>query len=343
MVIERQSGNSVESTFKAETDLGLSLIGKLRASLGISVESNNSEKSLVVGRGIDDLRFISEILLLSGRRLVIEDFHYLHPKSREAFAHDLKTFWDLKVYCVVIGIWTDNNMLVHLCPDLSNRIIERSVYWTDEDLESVITKGSGALRIEIDQNTTLRLVKDSFGTVGILQTLTLALLDEVGIEETLPVIKHIDCSPHYQSVAMESAEQLNAVYQTFATRVVKGIRNRQNSTGIYAHTLKTIMECSDSELTTGIHTDKIYEIAKKREGRIQKPNLRQILGKIEGLQVDTEGRGLILSYVRSRDEVTVVDKQLFFYRKYATVNWPWDQVLEDLKSEDDVFSEDNSE
>jgi len=51
------------------------------------------------------------------------------------------------------------------------------------------------------------------------------------------------------------------------------------------------------------------------EPRIQKGNLRQILTKIDGIQVDEDGRGLILTFDHGKDEVFVVDKQLLTYRK----------------------------
>lgn len=340
VTIERTEAVGVKTSFTAETELGNFLIGKLKAKLGIEASADETTKQLVLGRDIDDLRFIAEALLQSDRRLVIEDFHYLEPSARARFAHDLKALWDFEVYVVIIGIWTDNNMIVHLCPDLANRIVERSIYWSPEDLSRVVEKGAGELNLEISRELVNRRVDDAFGTVGLLQSLVHDWLLEIGIDAKQEEKKTVNKDDGYEAVALDTADQLNAVYQTFAARVVKGMRNRKNSTGIYAHALKSIMESTDDELEKGISTDRIFDTAHAREPRIQKPNLRQILGKIEELQVDDEGRGLILSYVPSRDEVTVVDKQLFFYRRYATVAWPWDQVIEELGRDTDNYSQD---
>jgi hypothetical protein len=43
-----------------------------------------------------------------------------------------------------------------------------------------------------------------------------------------------------------------------------------------------------------------------------------VLEKIEHLQVDDEGRGLVLAYNEANREVSVVDRQLLLYRKYST-------------------------
>ena len=79
--------------------------------------------------------------------------------------------------------------------------------------------------------------------------------------------------------------------------------------------------------------------AKQQEPRIQKPNLRAILTKIDSLQVDDEGRGLVISYDENKDEVSIVDKQLFLYRKYATVGWPWENIIEDVALDDGSYQE----
>lgn len=342
IAVEKVDGSSISSRLTAESDIGIGLIGKLKASLGIEAGHSENEKSIVIGRDLEDLRFISEVINASKRKLVIEDFHYLAPKERASFAFDLKSLWDYQTYVVVIGIWSENNLLLHLCNDLAGRVVEHSIYWSDDDLVEVIAKGSKALRIEIDQKIKRRIVEDSFGTVGTLQNLMLALLDRNGIEQEQKSVFFVTDLERYEEVAMEYADQLNAVYQTFAKRVAKGIRQRKKSTGIYAHMLKAVMEADDYTLTQGLSTDQIFKTASEREARIQKPNLRQILTKIGALQVDDAGRGLILAYDDNNDEVTVVDKQLFFYRKYATVRWPWEQVLEEVSAEE-AYSADDTE
>lgn len=204
-------------------------------------------------------------------------------------------------------------------------------------MKSVIDNGSQALNIEFDRDVKRRLIEDAFGTVGTLQSLAIDVLDEAQVAYKQEEKRIVGDRELYESVAMQHADQLNAIYQTFAERVARGIRQKKNSTGIYAHMLWAVMEASEEDLTEGLSTDEIFKVASSRENRIQKPNLRQILRKIGALQVDSDGRGLILSYDDAKDEVTVVDKQLFLYRKYATVQWPWEKILEDVNA-DDAFS-----
>lgn len=130
-----------------------------------------------------------------------------------------------------------------------------------------------------------------------------------------------------ESSEMHYAEQLNPLYQQFAKRVSGGIRNKKNSTGIYAHAMAVILDSSDSDLMRGLSADRIYAVAHGRQDRIQRGNLTKVLEKFEDLQVDEDGRGLVLSYNEATEEVFVVDRQLLLYRRYATVKWPWEEMI----------------
>ena len=330
LVRERATTSGFVGRLQATGEIGTSLLAKLSLNPSGEFKRDGSEKSIPVGRDLDDLRFVSEIINASGRRLVIEDFHYLAPGERRAFAHDLKALWDYRTYAVIIGIWAENNLLLHLNPDLTGRIEELSIYWSPLDLEQVVKCGSEALNLEIEKHIRERLVQDAYGTVGILQKLTLAFLDESGITRTKMFKATIGDKDKYESVAMQYADQLNALYQTFAARVTGGIRKRQNSTGIYAYMLAVVMDANVQKLTEGLSTDEVFQAAHARESRIQKGNLRQVLQRINDIQVDEDGRGLILTYDASKDEVFIVDKQLFFYRKYATARWPWERIIEQV-------------
>jgi hypothetical protein len=345
VVLRRET--TLSGTVKVEasgnTELGIGVIGRIKARLGIEASASAQTTTIPIGEGVDSLRFFCEAINASERRLVIEDFHYLPPKERQAFATDLKAMWDYQCYVVIIGIWSQNNLLLHLNGDLAARVVELSIYWKNTELNEVLKRGSSHLNLEIETGVAKKLVQDSYGTVGIMQNLALSYLDEVGVSSTVKGEKVIlGDANKYASVAMDYADQLNALYQTFAERVGKRARTRKNATGIYGHVLKVVTETDDEILEGGLATDVIFRAAHDRERRIQKANLRVILRNIDGLQVDEEGRGLVISFDEYKDEVTIVDKQFLFYRKYATVKWPWEQIIEDSSSDENFGKDDSS-
>jgi hypothetical protein len=101
--------------------------------------------------------------------------------ERKRFAFDLKALWDYGLFVVIVGVWSQSNMLLHLNPDLSGRISEVSIYWSDEDLERILNKGGNAVGLFFSAGFKKSAVSKCFGNAGILQTLILRSLDEKNI------------------------------------------------------------------------------------------------------------------------------------------------------------------
>jgi hypothetical protein len=326
-----QIKESCQGVFKASLsangEVGAALLSKVGLSASLGRDEMTGTEQRVIGHDINDLRFVAEIIKASGRRLVVEDFHYMSTQDRRSFAFDLKALWDYGVFTVIIGIWCETNLLLHLNPDLTGRVTEMAVDWSDPDLKNILAKGGEALHLDFAMPLQSRLVALSYSNAGLLQQLSLLTLDEAGITDKPFLKKTVDNLDFVDSASMAYAEQLNPLYQQFAKRVAAGIRSRKNATGIYAHAMAVIMEASDDELTKGLHARDIYERAVKRQNRVQYGNLKAILEKLHELQVDEDGRGLIIGYSSATEEITIVDRQLLLYRKYSTVKWPWEDIV----------------
>lgn len=323
---------------EASGEVGITLIAKVKAKLGLEHSTTDTITTAPVAESIDDLRFVAHLLLESGRRLVVEDFHYLSVLERKEFAFDLKTLWDYGVFVVIIGVWSEQNMLTFLNPDLTGRIKEVSIVWRKADLQRVFARGGSALGIEFSNELQEQAIQDCYENVGILQHLILDTLDALNITYGQDAPTVVDDLRALETAELNYAEQLNSLYLQFARRVSGGIRTRQGSTGIYAHAMAVILEDTrDAELIAGLSLNKIFKTANRREPRIQRGNLKTVLERIEQLQVDDEGRGLVLAYNEATNEVTVVDRQLLLYRKYSTQPWPWVDLIKEAKDQGDLF------
>lgn len=273
---------------------------------------------------------------------LIEDFHYLDLETRAKLAFDLKTFWDYNCKVIIIGVWTQTNLLTYMNPDLTGRIEEISIEWTDDELRQVIDNGSQALKIQIDDNIKNDMICDSFGNVGILQSLLLRLVeDEAGIEETQDFNTPIVNPVFYDNAAKGYANQLDGLYQQFAQTLSTGIRQRKKkSTGIYALSMEAIVNATDRQLMKGFSRNDIYTITNGKEPRIKKGNLKSVLKKLVELQRPETGRSLVISYDESIDSVFAIDLQLLFYRKHHTMKWPWEEMAEEARQQS-LFEDDD--
>ncbi|MCR2819619.1 hypothetical protein NQ166_12370 [Microbacterium sp. zg.Y1090] len=333
LVIRETKGGNFAGHVESSVTLGQSLILKVAGKLGLSYTRSEELQLEPVSQDVNDLRFVAELLNESGRRLVIEDVHYLSHEERRRLAYDLKTFWDFGVFVIIVGIWSQQS-LIDLNPDLSTRVREFSLSWTQDDLLRIIDKGQSALNLSIDAQVKQKLVSHAYGNAGLLQALALGLLDEAGFDVSAPEVFEVSDANLFDSAAMALAESLNPLYQSFAKRTSAGIRTRQNSTGIYAHTMAVILDSDDDKLINGIHARTIYREAHAREKRIQQPNLKTILRHLDSLQIDQDGRGLVVTYDEGQEEVSVVDLQLLLYRKFSTVKWPWEEIVQETDGRD---------
>lgn len=338
--LQSTTDNSMRGSIEAKGDVGIKLLAKLGIAAKIEQERSNFITEKPIGRDVNDLNFIADIIKASGRRLVIEDFHYLSNKERKKFAFDLKALWDYGVFVVIVGVWSFDNLLLSLNPDLSARIEELTVEWSKTELQQIIDTGGTALNIKFSQAFKEHASDIAFGSAGLLQELVLKTLDELQIFDSSDFELCVSDIKKLENAAMEVAENLNALYQEFARKLAAGIRARKDSTGIYAYTIAAILEASNEELTKGYTVQEIFTWAHARQPRVQMGNLKQILPKFEELQVDSDGRGLVIAYDESGGKVTVVDRQILLYRKYKTVNWPWDQIMAEADSKETSFEAD---
>ena len=337
LVLDDTQSGKVSGHVKAEATLGEGLIAKVLGAsaavkAGVEGEQESGTRMEPVGHNVTDLRFVADLLKASGRRLVVEDFHYLSVAERKKFAFDLKALWDYGLFVIIIGVWSQSNMVIFLNPDLTGRIEEISIYWSGDDLRKVLDKGGSALQLSFSNEFSDACVNDCYGNVGILQALTLKTLDALGIRETSDQETVVNSLEALNTAALQYADQLNPLYQQFAKRVSGGIRTRQDSTGIYSYAMAVILEAPDDLALRSIPLDYIFQKAYAREPRIQKGNLRVVLEKFEQLQVDDQGRGLVVAYNEATAEITVVDRQLLLYRKYCTVKWPWEDLIVETKT-----------
>lgn len=332
LIVEESTKSSFKGRVEAQGSIGTDLIGKVstKADAEFSHEGNTTTQN--IGRDINDLKFIANLIKESGKKLVIEDVHYLPSDQREILAYDLKSLWDYGCFVVLVGVWGDANMYVDLNSDLSGRIEEKSIEWNPDDLRKIFENGSSTLNINFSRPIQNKAIIDCHGNAGLIQRLILKSLDEANINEAQDNLAEISDLGIYESAAMSVADQLNGVYQKFAERVASGIRTRNDSTGIYAHAMAAIISADDAKHMCGIPVDDIFEVASKRQPRIQKSNLKSILKKIDGLQVDRDGRGLVVTYDSEEEKVLNVDRQLLFYRQYVTVNWPWEQLIAEAEA-----------
>lgn len=89
-----------------------------------------------VSYNLEDAQAIAELLVSLGTKkwIVLENFHYLPVEVQRSIAFDLKTFHEVGIRFLILGIWREANLLVTHNGDLQGRVIEVPVEpWKNQD------------------------------------------------------------------------------------------------------------------------------------------------------------------------------------------------------------------
>ncbi len=171
-LVETKTTHDLKAGVSAEAkgEAGIPLLTKAQAggTLHGDYEYGTAKTFSSVAAG-NSLVSLAAALKEVGKRVIIEDFHYLSDSERKAFAFDLKALWDLKIFVIIIGVWAEQNLLLLYNNDLNGRIEELDVRWRPEELDQVISKGENTLSVIFDKPIRTEMIGDANGNVGLLQ------------------------------------------------------------------------------------------------------------------------------------------------------------------------------
>lgn len=321
------SSTSRELGAKTGGSLGFAFAGaKAEASASTTSEKDTTETSQVVGSGAENLSFVSKAILRSGRRCIIEDFHYMPEEEKKILSFDLKALWDMHTFFVIVGIWAEQNLLPYYNGDLSGRIDEIDVQWTNEELEQVLAKGEAALRIIISPEIRKQIIADANQNVGLLQRIAEKFCIHSGIFETTnsSIAATLGNQEALDRCRREICSEESSRYRQFADALSRGFKSSEESElKVYQNIARACIEASDHDLREGLHYDSVYDRIYALNPRIRRSDLTASLQRLNRLQQDRQVSPLVVSYNEKSRYLQLVDRELLFYRKYGNPIWPW--------------------
>lgn len=170
------SGQSSTVKGKARIQGAIALVLKGTAEVGLDKSTNQSSTE-----NYEEIEFnlelpddVADIINRHGNKkvVILENFHYLSEGVQKDFAYDLRTFQELKVRFVIVGVWKESNRLSQFNGELQDRIDEIPVEpWTDDDFLRIIAKGEQELNIQFATTIKQLCLDNSFSSVGVFQEL----------------------------------------------------------------------------------------------------------------------------------------------------------------------------
>lgn len=286
--------------------------------------SGSTERTFVHVSDDGSLVALSGEIKASNKRVIIEDFHYLSEEERNRLAFDLKAFWDLSVFFIIIGVWAEQNLLTVYNNDLNGRVEEIDVRWESADLQQVVSRGEDALNVMFDGPIKNALVNDAAGNVGLLQRLAEKLCMNSGVTSSTREVRVVDDL----SVVERSRDQVclsqENRYHTFVELVGAGFKDPERTKlRMYHHLVRVCYEADESELLSGITRQVLLVRIQKFEPDANMSVLSAALSRLNRLQAERKIFPPVLAYNNVAKTVSLVDREFLFFRKHTKRPWPW--------------------
>lgn len=326
--VKKPSGSSVTKTSGGHLDAEISgqakipFLGGVETKASGSIEDSSSKTEESDSISSDHfLPRLATFLRENGKRLILEDFHYLPDEVRKAIAFGLKALYEEKAYAIIIGIWSEQNLITYYNGDLTGRIEEINLTWNNHELAQVLSQGEGALNIEFAPGLKTQLLDSAFGNVGLIQRLAEKICLDAKILQSTPnkqILADID-------LLIKARTQLVSDIRQRYNKITEVFKDGMRSDAVlllYARIYNALLDSSDEDLINGITYESLFEKIQKDAGgiTIRQSDLTSALDKVERLQARKGVTPLLVSYSKDLRKLFLNDREFMFYKKYSGDN-----------------------
>lgn len=279
---------------------------------------------------------IGEILRAtkSKKIVILENFHYLSEENQKLFAFDLRTFQEMGVKFVVLGVWREKNRMLQFNGDLVDRLTEIDVEpWIDPYLFMIAREGEKHLNTEFGLEFLRKCVKASFGSVGVFQEIMRGVCESAHILETQKVRRRIEedifltDSLASRALAYEHRHRQSLISLATPSRDSE-LRPNVDPFLPYYFVLALLSRGYEG-LQKGIPRARIDEDIRSLHpdpSVVLHSHVLELLNNIGQTQALKSIRPPIFDYDSHTDRLQVVDSTFYFYMKHADLS----KVMSDI-------------
>jgi len=274
----------------------------------------------------------------------------LNAATQQQLAIDLKTFHEMSIRFVVLGVWRESNKLFIQNPDLQDRVAEIPVEpWGNYDFDRVIDKGQGHLKIGIPPHARDEFKKNSYGNVGLLQELLKIYCRLNGVSATLDQFRtfdNVDTVP--QTLSQKADDQKVRLIHTLESIASKSRAERRTGREepltLPYYLVHVLLTAPIEEITDGLTRQHLLEQIRLLHRRDDKTSIRasdvvHLIKRLPALQSDHPSPFLY----ESNNRLKIVDAGLLFALAKCNRQELRDEIVDPLETYDDGPDADETE
>lgn len=258
--------------------------------------------------------------------VILENFHYLDDNKQQQFAFDLRTFQELGVQFVILGVWREKNRLIQFNGDLLDRVTEVPVEpWTESEFELVAGKGATELNITLCDQLIKKCSDASFASIGVFQELLKEVCQLAGICEAGATILHIEDLELVDRAIETKAEQYAARHQRALESIAAGNVSTSSKDGLAPlflpyYLIKVLLDAGYDGIASGMRRATIQERIRAEHHRgedVRGSDMSNLLHNLAKLQANKNITPPIIDYDRTSKLLQLVDSTFYFFLRHA--------------------------
>ncbi|WP_417356112.1 hypothetical protein [Gallaecimonas pentaromativorans] len=334
------TGEQTKIRAKASIQGAVALVLKGKVETGI--DKSNDRK---IEDKYDEIEFnlelpddVADLMHQAGDKkvVILENFHYLPEELQRTFAYDLRTFQDLKVRFVILGVWKEANRLSQYNGELQDRIYEIPVEpWESSDFERIARKGEQLLNICFATMILQSCIDNAFSSVGVFQELLKTTCQESGVEVKQSNNKFIDIPESLNRAIKLKTEEYSGRHLRNLEALASGngsVIQKDKPLPYFLHyyIVQHILDIGYNGFNGGITKESVLHAIKQVHHRKDELKGSQLTAVLKGLTDFQAIRGIsppVIAYDSNSRLLRVVDSTFFFFLKNAALESIKDEIV----------------
>ncbi|WP_394516099.1 hypothetical protein [Pantoea sp. SGAir0430] len=345
---EKSTTNSKEATASAKTTFSAILPFLAKADVELGGEGKAGRETQTTTRPIEfnltAAQDVGELLLSVGggeKFLVLENFHYLSVEVQGQLAFDLRTFEEMGIRFIILGVWRENNRLIQFNGDLQDRMAEVPVEpWEETDFARIAEAGEKALNIAIDDTIKNKIFHQAHGSVAVVQELLKKFCELSGVKSVLLEFEELTDEEILKSAIFAKVAEYSSRHVRSLESIAAGSRSRRPSEDAVAlylqyYLVQVLLSRSYVELKDGIERKTLQELIREIHSHPENVRTSDVTGTLKRLSILQTNQNIVpplFDYDQGTRRLKIVDSTLYFFID----NCDADEVMDEIPHPDSL-------
>jgi hypothetical protein len=338
---EKTTGSSAKASVATRFKATLFLLGSGEAEIAgeTSGSSGRAVRTETIPANLELPQEVADLLSRMHFRkfIILENFHYLSFDVQKSLAFDLRSFQELGIRFVILGVWREKNRLTQFNGDLQDRMLEVPVEpWSESEFRKVIQIGSELLNISISEEIVRQIIDGAFDSIGVVQELVKGVCLAAGVGERRPDLTRVDSVADLQTALRQKTEDYSARHLRALESIAEGRKSKKatdDSVPLYLpyYTVRAWLDFPFDQVVKGIRREMLEAEIKKHHHRpddVRPSDMSNLLHNFAELQSEKDIVPPIFDYDQNTRTMRVIDSTFYFFLRHVDK----EQVVRNLQN-----------